>query len=284
MRTPQRRRMSPTTDDNTAAAAYPNVNAPSITPVTNDCFRRKGPGRQCLARHGVRRTPQTRTLTRVRPNVAQNAGGPCQRLRDTPMTAGCGAASSGAAWTQTPDAPSLWWTSRTRFIPGSRLQQRGHHTHAACPQSIGLPRNTPRSITGFSLEAGHRVEALAGQRRRPMIKIACLLAEAPVCFDRSHLATASVFNPTAPSFTLLGCERSHVLRSHRAKRFRKRPTLLLGGSPASRLPHRDTAIGLCRITASRAFMRRAIASAPTVVSMRLKWAAQSRMPPAGQRP
>ena len=69
--------------------------------------------------------PRTRTLTRAcQPGVAQNAGGRCQGLRDTPMRAGCGAASSGTGWTQTPNAPSLWWTSRTRFIPGSGLQQK----------------------------------------------------------------------------------------------------------------------------------------------------------------
>jgi hypothetical protein len=55
-------------------------------------------------------------------------------VRDTPMRAGSGAASSGIGWTQIPNAPSLWWTSLTRFIPGSGFQLKSHHAHTACAQ------------------------------------------------------------------------------------------------------------------------------------------------------
>jgi len=55
----------------------------------------------CRAR-SMSDTPRTRTLTPAcQPTVAQNAGERCQGLRDTPMKAGRGAASSGTGWTRT---------------------------------------------------------------------------------------------------------------------------------------------------------------------------------------
>ena len=78
-------------------------------------------------------TTRTPTLTSTcQPGAAQNAGGRCLGLaNDIPMR-GCGAVSFGAGWTPTPNAPCLWWISRTRLIPGSGLPQRGHRTGSAC--------------------------------------------------------------------------------------------------------------------------------------------------------
>ena len=71
-------------------------------------------------------TARTRTLTRAcQPGAAQNAGGRSRGLRDLPMRVGWGAVSSGAGWMPTPNARSLWWTSRTRLIPGSSCRKRG---------------------------------------------------------------------------------------------------------------------------------------------------------------
>ena len=63
----------------------------------------------------------------------------------SPMRVGCGAVSSGAGWTRTPNAPSLWWTSRTPLIPGSGLRQkrpphRQHPTVGAARSFLHRPR------------------------------------------------------------------------------------------------------------------------------------------------
>ena len=76
-------------------------------------------------------TTRTPTLTSTcQPGAAQNAGGRCRGLRDIPMR-GCGAVSSGAGWTPTPNAPCLWWISRTRLIPGSTNRRRPVATRRA---------------------------------------------------------------------------------------------------------------------------------------------------------
>ena len=74
-------------------------------------------------------------VNRAQPSAAQNADGRGQRVRDTPTKAGPGAASSGTGWTRTPNAPSLWWTSPTRFIPGSGLQPRRPTAKTKRPQA-----------------------------------------------------------------------------------------------------------------------------------------------------
>ena len=85
-------------------------------------------------------TTWTRALTRAcRPGAAQNAGERSRGLRDLPMRVGCGAVSSGAGWMPTPNPRSLWWTSRTRLIPGSSCGKRGHHTDSTRPSAPRAP-------------------------------------------------------------------------------------------------------------------------------------------------
>ena len=76
-------------------------------------------------------TTRTPTLTSTcQHGAAQNAVGRCRGPRDIPMR-GCGAVSSGAGWTPTPNALCLWWISRTRPIPGSTNRRRPVATRRA---------------------------------------------------------------------------------------------------------------------------------------------------------
>ena len=98
------------------------------------------PGTEYVGYH-----PDATLTSTCQPGAAQNAVGRCRGPRDIPMR-GCGAVSSGAGWTPTPNALCLWWISRTRPIPGSGLSQRGHHTDTACahphPQRSPIPEFT----------------------------------------------------------------------------------------------------------------------------------------------